>query len=86
MTIIDIAYHRNGIGGAPFRVILFEDDSGRKVGIVFEEAYHCAVFDVAKLASGDIAFASNSWRGDQFEPVLRRAIRESQSTNSQESL
>lgn len=81
MKTIDIAYHRNGIGGAPFHVILFEDDSGRKVGIVFDEPYHCAVLDVDKLAAGDIAFTSNSWRGDQFEPILRRAIHQSQSTN-----
>ena len=26
------------------------------------------------LAAGDIAFGSNSWRGDDFEPHLRRAV------------
>ena len=38
-----IAYHRNGIGGAPFHVVLFDEDGsapshepGRKIGIVFE--------------------------------------------------
>ena len=35
------------------------------------QPYHCAVLDVAKLAAGDIAFGSNSWRGDQYEPHLR---------------
>lgn len=34
------------------------------------------VLDVAKLAEGDIAFGSNSWRGDDYEPDLRRAIAE----------
>ena len=76
ITIIDIAHHRNGICGAPFTAVLFEDtgpEGSRKIGILFDEPYHCAVLDIAKLAAGDIAFASNSWRGDQYEPHLRAA-------------
>lgn len=75
--IIDIDYHRNGICGAPFHVILFEDkgeEASRKVGIVFDSPYHVAVLDVAKLAEGTITFGHNSWRGDVFEPELRAAI------------
>jgi hypothetical protein len=74
LTIIDIAYHRNGICGAPFATVLFEDsgsEASRKIAILFEAEYHCAVLDVAKLAAGDIAFGSNSWRGDSYEPLLR---------------
>ena len=77
LSIIEIALHRNGICGAPFAVVLFEDgrpEGSRKIGILFDEPYHCAVLDVAKLAAGDIAFMSNSWRGDQFEPHLRAAL------------
>jgi hypothetical protein len=81
LTIIDIAYHRNGVGGAPFHVAIFDedksahpDDQGRKVGIVFEQEWHTAVLDIAKLARGDIAFGSNSWRGDNYESRLRTAI------------
>ena len=76
LTIIDIAHHRNGICGAPFTAVLFEDsgpEGSRKIGILFDQPYHCAVLDIAKLAAGDIAFASNSWRGDQYEPYLRAA-------------
>lgn len=75
--IIAASSHRNGISGAPFHVVLFEDrgeDGSRKIGIRFEpgaEGCHCAVLDVNKLAAGDIAFMSNSWRGDLFEPMLR---------------
>ena len=29
---------------------------------------------MAKLAAGDIAFGSNSWRGDHYEPHLRKAV------------
>jgi hypothetical protein len=78
LKIIDFAHHRNGIDGAPFAVVLFEDqgaEGSRKVAILFEHAAHCAVLDVGKLAQGDIAFGSNSWRGDCFEQCLRKAIR-----------
>jgi hypothetical protein len=72
--IIAIAHHRNGVGGAPFDLVLFHDASGRKLGILFDAANHCCVLDVARLAAGDIAFGSNSWRGDDYEPALRKAV------------
>jgi hypothetical protein len=78
LQIIAFSHHRNGIAGAPFAVILFEDtgpEGSRKVAILFEQEAHCAVLDVDKLAAGDIAFGSNSWRGDRFEAPLRKAIR-----------
>ena len=69
------AYHRNGIGGAPFHIVIFRDpEAGRMVGIVFDEPHHVAVLNVDKLSQGDIAFGSNSWRGDQYETSLRHAI------------
>lgn len=74
LELINIDYHRNGIAGAPFHVVLFHDGESRKVGILFEHEARCAVLDVAKLHAGDIAFGSNSWRGDYFEPDLRRAV------------
>ena len=75
--IIDIDFHRNGISGAPFHVILFEDkgdEASRKVGIVFQSPHHVAVLDIGKLADGNITFGQNSWRGDVFELELRAAI------------
>ena len=83
LTIINFDHHRNGICGAPFAVVLFKDtgpEGSRKVAILFEEPHHCAVLDVDKLAAGDIAFGSNSWRGDRFEQSLRKAIRISSAT------
>jgi hypothetical protein len=77
LHIIDIAFHRNGIAGAPFHAIIFRDsgpESSLKAGIVFEQPYHTAILDIAKLADGDIGFGSNSWRGDRYEPHLRNAI------------
>ena len=75
--IITIAQHRNGICGAPFDVALFKDagpEGSRKVAILFPGEGRCAVLDVAKLAAGDIAFGSNSWRGDHYELHLRKAV------------
>jgi hypothetical protein len=74
LKIIDIAFHRNGICGAPFDVVLFHDGESRKVAVLFEKEFHCTVLDVAKLAAGDIAFGSNSYRGDNYEPYLRNAV------------
>ncbi len=75
LAIIDIAYHRNGICGAPFHAIIFRDpEAGRMLGIVFDEPHHVAVFNLDSLAVGSIAFCLNSWRGDRYEPTLRNAI------------
>jgi hypothetical protein len=48
LKIIDIDYHRNGISGAPFHVVLFDDHHSRKVAIVFGQDAHCAVLNVWK--------------------------------------
>jgi hypothetical protein len=75
LHIEQVQSHRNGISGAPFHVLVFRDsDEGRMLGIVFEQEYYVAVFHLGKLAQDDIAFGSNSWRGDQYEPYLRAAI------------
>jgi hypothetical protein len=81
LTIIAIANHRNGVVGQPFEAALFKErgrEGSRKVAILFDDPHYCAVLDVAKLAAGDIAFGSNSWRGDDYEPSLRQAIRQQQ--------
>jgi hypothetical protein len=81
LKIIDIAFHRNGICGAPFHAIIFRDpDVGQMLGVVFDEPHHVAVFNMEKLAIGNITFGVNSWRGDQYETTLRKAI---ESFNSQ---
>jgi hypothetical protein len=83
LKIIGTAHHRNGICGAPFHVVIFRDsgpEGSRKVAIVFDEPHHCAVLDIAKLAIADIAFGSNSYRGDVFERSLREATRIAEAT------
>ena len=78
IKVTDVASHRNGICGAPFHVVLFEEAEGTQVGIVFDEPHHCAVLNVQKLSQGDIKFGSNSYRGDLYEPLLRNAIRKNE--------
>ena len=74
IEILDLAQHRNGIAAAPFDVVLFHDGESRKLAILFPERGRCAVLDEAKLFEGDIAFGSNSHRGDHYEPHLRKAV------------
>ena len=77
LRVIDFDRHRNGIDGAPFHAALFydsADENTQKVAILFDQPHHCAVLDVTKLAQGNIAFGVNSYRGDTFEPALRKAI------------
>jgi hypothetical protein len=71
---IACARHRNGICGSPFQVVLFHDGASRKLGILFDAPTYCAVLDIEKLAQGDIAFGSNSWRGDHYKAALRRLL------------
>lgn len=81
MSNVQIAYHRNGITGKGFHVVLFTwrdpDDKRPRpmMATVFEDTGAIAVLDVAETASSNIAFAQgNSWRGDEFEQELRAQI------------
>ena len=86
LRLIDIAARRNGICGAPFHVVLFEEPTkeeerlgvpvSTKVAVVFDAAHHCAVLDADKIMKFDIVFGSNSWRGDRYEPTLRNHIKQ----------
>lgn len=76
----EIAYHRNGVGGNGFHVMKFKEQNGKQadnmIAVVFEEHGSCAVFNFEALALGNIAFGSNSFRGDVYEPKLHEAIKE----------
>ena len=77
ITILNIDCHSNGISGAPFHAIIFRDTgegASVKIGIVFDAPCHTAVLDICKLVDCDVEFGSNSWRGDAYEPHLRKAI------------
>lgn len=79
MKIHYIDYHRNGVSGTGFNVVVFDDkEAGEKkrtmLGIVFPDRGNCAVFDISLVAKGDVRFFFNSWRGDHYEDDLRTAI------------
>ena len=69
--MLKTAYHRNGVCGNGFHVVLFKHDRTLKVGIVFPEQGNVAVLDVGLLEEGVIESGENSWRGDVFEGALR---------------
>lgn len=73
IKILSIEYHRNGVMGNPFYVVLFKHEGTTKVATVFEEQGSVAVLDVGLLAEGVIEYP-NRWRGDDFERELREAI------------
>ena len=73
LQIVNADYHRNGVGGLPFKVALVDDpnDGDTKLVIMFEAEGHTAVLSLNKLMEEDISFGTNSWRGDQYEFALR---------------
>lgn len=76
LTIEEVDYHRNGVGGIGFHIVKFTQPSeGPMLGIVFPEDGAVAVFNRDKLKEDEIRFFYNSWRGDVYEPYLREAIR-----------
>ena len=85
IKVIKIAHHRNGATGEPFYVVLFRHKFSKndpiKVAVVFKADYHIAVLDTALLDKGVIEFGENSWRGDQYEDALRKAITEWEANN-----
>lgn len=74
LSILNSSYHRNGVGGAPFRVAVVADplEDDVKLVIMFEDEWHTAVLSLTQLqADGNISFGENSWRGDYYEVHLR---------------
>ena len=86
VNVTDVKWHRNGISGEGFHVVLFGWVDGKKnrkmVATVFganekKPSMRTAVFDRDELAAGNVAFAGgNSWRGDYFAEALNDAITE----------
>jgi hypothetical protein len=86
IKVEEVAYHRNGMTGAPFYVVRFEDArEGPMLGIVFAEYDNegnprltseprVAVLQRDLLDEGQIGFGINSWRGDNYAQALIQAI------------
>ena len=81
LQIIDMDYHRNGVGGSPFKVALVDDptEGDTKLVIMFEAEGHTAVLSLDQLIQNEnITFGSNSFRGDRYEDVLRHLMWDAQ--------
>jgi len=70
--ILDHTYHRNGISGAPFWLIMFESTRGEVLmATMFKHQGHCAVHDPWHESP-----LNQKYRGDCFEAELREMIKE----------
>jgi hypothetical protein len=82
LEIQEIAHHRNGSGGLPFHAVRFRWQPANGavkenfLATVFAEPGACAVISLDSIAAYGVAVGPNSWRGDDFEYGLRRAISE----------
>lgn len=73
VKLIATSHHRNGVSGDPFDVHLIKDEDGSTKVVVDFGGSAIAVLQVDKLAANDIAFGSNSWRGDHYYLVRELA-------------
>jgi hypothetical protein len=80
IQIIEIAYHRNGVGGEGFYYVLFKDnkaDKGTFLATVFDGDGQVAVVNLDLIKERGVESGENSWRGsDDWEEELRQAIKE----------
>lgn len=90
LTATQIDYHRNGISGKGFYVVVFDyeytdrDGSHTEIGknmVAIRPAGsskdECYVLNADMLAAGNIGFAEgNSWRGDMYVDAIDEAIAE----------
>lgn len=78
----NISYHRNGIHGLPFHVAIIKDkQNGPMLVVRFDKDADtetgqviCAAFNLEQLCHGNIEFGSNSFRGDEFAPIIDKLI------------
>lgn len=90
ITVKEVSWHRNGIGGTGFHAVHFvdHDQVGRDnkdaemLGIVFDKPGHCAVIQINQPGDFTVKFGKNSWRGENYEPSLRDAIKKMESSGS----
>lgn len=78
IEVLQVEYHRNGVGGEPFYAVRFRDvdQRGEFLASVFEDLGYVAVINLTLVGEHGVAFGLNSWRGDRYEPMLRLAIKD----------
>jgi hypothetical protein len=70
-----VEYHRNGITGEAFHTVAFTSEAGDLVAVVFEARLHTAIIDPH--------FPSLTYRGDDFDPHMREAIKKWEESQSE---
>ena len=80
IEIRDVAYHRNGITGLPFFVVLFNDpDEGmfNQVATIDEDGKDCRVINAGLVVTASEIGTRhmNKWRGDQYLSMIKEAMR-----------
>jgi hypothetical protein len=81
IEIRDVAYHRNGIAGLPFFVVLFNDtDEGmfNQVATIDEDGTDCRVINAGLIVTaGEIGTRHmNKWRGDYYLHKIKEALQD----------
>ena len=84
MKLHQLDYHRNGVCGAGFYAILFNDPEQpggegslyNMLATVFDRKGHVSIINTAMLEDAGVSFGYNSWRGDHYEPQLREWIKD----------
>lgn len=76
LKVHKVEYHRNGIMGESFHTVAFTSEAGDLVAVVFEARLHTAIIDPH--------FPSLKFRGDDFDPHMRDAIKKWEEKDGQE--
>lgn len=76
IKIKQIDYHRNGTRANGFHAVLFSWEKQNFLATVFDGEGDCAVICLDMIATSGVSHGSNSWRGDDFEDALRKAIKD----------
>lgn len=79
IEIREVAYHRNGIAGLPFYVVLFNDtDEGmfNQLATIDGDGKDCRVINMGIALHGRIGqvIGMNTWRGDRYLSHIHDAM------------
>lgn len=74
IEIVASASHKNGRGGMPYTVAIFDDpaESDTKLAVLFEEPGYCAVFSLEDLSNNEDL--SGDWTASRYEERLRELL------------
>jgi hypothetical protein len=74
LTFKQVEYHRNGIAGDGFYCAVAKGKDGDMLITYFLELGQCACAVYKLDLLPDITFGVNSWRGDNYETAMKKAI------------